>query len=380
MRKTLHLNSWHSSDTAFFIFKTLVFLLVLYGKVGPLEHYNFLPTFFDMLWIAAWYVLPFLFWQPNNRIPSISILLELALSGSLYIYFSHLSLDANILLLFPAMICGFLSNKKTALWVIPVLILLSRIGPPEESTIYVLLYFSFGFTFGRLRESYILQAQLVRTVEEKNAELVQYSKQMQSIALLEERNRLAQELHDTLGHTFISVLVGLDVAIRQLELNPIDTKDRLINLRSVASESLDKIREQIHNIAPTELDLSLREYIPYLCEEFSHNTETKVDYEVIGNIEDPSIPIKLSIIRCLQELLTNSKKHGKATSINVILSLSHPAITLTVEDNGIGITELKFGFGLNGIKERMETLQGEISIIALPGRGVKVVCLIPVRE
>ena len=88
--------------------------------------------------------------------------------------------------------------------------------------------------------------------------MVQYAKQIESLTLVEERNRMARDLHDTLGHSFISYILGLDAVLYLMDSNPSEAKKKIEELRHYASENLDQIRETIHEIG-TETDISVNE-------------------------------------------------------------------------------------------------------------------------
>ena len=160
---------------------------------------------------------------------------------------------------------------------------------------------------------------LNQMIEDKNQTLVQYAKQIESLTLVGERNRMARDLHDTLGHSFISYILGLDAVLYLMDSNPSQAKKKIEELRHYASENLDQIRETIHEIG-SETDISVTDHFSAMIDEFSVYTNTKVNLHVIGEEYVLGHSVRMTLLRCLQESLTNAKRHGhaKVVSINLI--------------------------------------------------------------
>ncbi|WP_410515264.1 sensor histidine kinase [Paenibacillus sp. BR2-3] len=89
--------------------------------------------------------------------------------------------------------------------------------------------------------------------------------------------------------------------------------------------------------------------------------------------------VKLAVIRCLQEALTNAKKHGNAKQIDVSLRYINGDIELIVKDNGEGASRLIPGFGVESMKDRIESVGGKFEIVSSPSEGTIVYCQVPVR-
>ena len=210
-----------------------------------------------------------------------------------------------------------------------------------------------GLGFNLTIKAYRNMENLNRIIEEQNQTLVQYAKQIEALTLVEERNRMARDLHDTLGHSFISYILGLDAVLYLMESNPSEAKKKIEQLRDYASVNLDQIRETIHEIG-TETDISLTSNFSAIIDEFSEYTNTKVSIEIVGEEYVLLHSIRMALLRCLQEGLTNAKRHGNATDIAIILSFFDQGVELTIKDNGVGTDKVKYGFGLTSMKERLE--------------------------
>ena len=217
-------------------------------------------------------------------------------------------------------------------------------------------------------------------IEEKNQTLVQYAKQVESLTLVGERNRMARDLHDTLGHSFISYILGLDAVLYLMDSNPSQAKKKIEELRHYASENLDQIRETIHEIGSRKRTYLLGDYFSAMIDEFSVYTNTKVNFHVIGEEYVLGHSVRMTLLRCLQESLTNAKRHGNAKVVSINLSFKEDQVELLIEDNGVGTDHIQYGFGLNSMKERLRSLNGKLQLDSSKTLGTKVMCQIPFRR
>ncbi|RAL21058.1 hypothetical protein DL897_17380 [Thermoflavimicrobium daqui] len=217
-------------------------------------------------------------------------------------------------------------------------------------------------------------------IEEQNRVLEYYSKQVERITLLEERNRLARELHDSVGHTFTSVIMGMDAVSYLIDTNPEEGKKKLDRLREVARNGLEEVRRSIHQMAPLDEGVSFSEHITHICKEFASHTNTKIVKQVEGEERRIAKPIFWTLTRCLQEALTNAKRHGHAKTIYVKIIYHIDWIELRVEDDGIGMNEEKPGFGIISMNERIESLKGSFMLTGNQYGGVTMICRIPLSN
>lgn len=290
---------------------------------------------------------------------------------------------------------GYLATKKTVKWTFPIFLIIFPLPRlwSLDTVSYLLQYFDififlgFGACF-----NYVIQSQRrtdriieennkqYRLIQEQNRVLQQYAEQIEKVTLLKERNRLAKELHDTIGHHFTSVTVGLDAVSYLLETDIEKAKQRIELLANVSRSGLQDIRKHIHEIAPSESEEKLSILLEQIATNFKENTDTDVQFHKHGT-EYPVTPsIKLVFIRSLQEALTNAKRHGDATKIVIHFLISHTAVTLSVENNGTPIETLNPGFGLTAMKERIGELHGDLAITNGKYRGVKLTITVPIKE
>jgi signal transduction histidine kinase len=190
---------------------------------------------------------------------------------------------------------------------------------------------------------------------------------------------LARDLHDTVGHTFTSVIMGLDAASFLIKTSPEKAQQQVEVLSDVMRKSLGDIRTQIHQISPSVEREELPSQLEKIADEFALHTKTTIKFEH-KSPHDINISSQgtITLVRCLQESLTNAIRHGHADEIMITLMVDSSHVILLIRDNGIGIRDVSYGFGLNGMKERLESLQGRLNIESRVNEGTVVSCFLPV--
>jgi signal transduction histidine kinase len=157
-------------------------------------------------------------------------------------------------------------------------------------------------------------------IHEQNRALTEYSKQVEQLTIVEERNRISQELHDTIGHTLTTMIAGLELT--KLEAGRdgqemVKQTERLDTLLNIARGGLEDIRDHVHNADNFGLHESLVDRIRQMGSELSINTGIVVEYHTEGAVYPLSQPHHLALLRCAQEALTNAVRHGEATRIHI---------------------------------------------------------------
>jgi signal transduction histidine kinase len=203
---------------------------------------------------------------------------------------------------------------------------------------------------------------LVAEVGEANRKLREYAAQVDELATVRERNRLAREIHDSLGHYLTVVNVQIEAA-RAV----IDDRERSLDVlrkaQTLTQDGLAEVRRSVAALrSTTDEHRPLSEVLQLLVNECrSAGIDARLAIE--GIPRDLSSQVELTLYRAAQEGLTNVRKHAKATRATLTLDYSKPdAIRLTIEDDGIGGDAGAGGFGLLGVRERALLLEGEVHI------------------
>ncbi|WEK54400.1 MAG: hybrid sensor histidine kinase/response regulator transcription factor [Candidatus Cohnella colombiensis] len=214
---------------------------------------------------------------------------------------------------------------------------------------------------------------------DKNRALAQYAKQVEQLTILEERNRISRELHDTIGHTFTSIIAGLEVLRLQADPSEEAREKRMETLLRTARKGLEDIRDHVHQSDKLSDSQLLHEHIERLAAEMSQNTGADILFHMEGEAVVLQQQHQIALLRCAQEAMTNAIRHGQAKRVDIRLVFNSDKVQLEIVDDGSGIDmeKLQYGFGLNTMKERIEALRGTLQLFAEPFKGVRVDCRLP---
>lgn len=185
-----------------------------------------------------------------------------------------------------------------------------------------------------------------------NEQLKEYSKITEKMGETRERNRLAREIHDTLGHTLTGILAGLDACLTTIEMSPQETKKQLEMIAEVTRRGINEVRRSVNKLRPDALErLNLESAIQKMIMDVETMSNTKVTFETrVANLKFDADE-EDTIYRVIQESLTNAIRHGKASHVWITIDSVDGEIILTIRDNGIGCVNMKKGFGTRHIVE-----------------------------
>ena len=244
-------------------------------------------------------------------------------------------------------------------------------------------YFFFALVGGLMREALLARERsesLAVELRAANEQLVALGLQTQQLAVLEERNRMARELHDSLGHRLTVAVVQLEGAQRLVPSDP-ERAGRIIGqMREQMKEALADLRRAVATLrTPLEDDLPLARAITLLAQSFEEGTGVKVTLNLPEALPELPPAHRLALFRTAQESLTNAQRHGAATHVWLDLLVEARSITLTARDDGKGLaaTSPDNGFGLVGMRERAAHLGGTIELDDNPDGGARVVLHLP---
>ena len=224
---------------------------------------------------------------------------------------------------------------------------------------------------------------------EAHARLQEYSTQVEELSTVRERNRIAREIHDTLGHALTLLSVQLETATQFEARGDSRLHEKLLEARRVTKACLADIRHSVEALRPDETASgSLPERLQRLVKEFE---TTRSETRTTLDIEEATHPLSpeqcQALYRCAQEALTNIRKHAQATKVLLRLSTSggHDGmVELTVLDNGQGGSpqhkQNTSGFGLIGMRERVALLDGTLRAGPELGHGWRVEVVLPLKQ
>ncbi|GAP14662.1 signal transduction histidine kinase [Longilinea arvoryzae] len=219
---------------------------------------------------------------------------------------------------------------------------------------------------------------LVGELTTANQQLRAYAVQVEELAIAKERNRLAREIHDGLGHYLTTIHMQIQASKAIMAKDPQKAMDALDKALDMTHQALADVRRSVAALrSPAMLDLTLSDMLAELVENVKSGG-MKAELEIEGEPRTLSPQARLTLYRSAQEALNNSLKHSQATKLSVLLDFqTKDRVSLRIEDNGLGTDQLDGGFGLIGMKERVHMLDGDIQIQTAKGRGFRVEIRLP---
>jgi signal transduction histidine kinase len=222
--------------------------------------------------------------------------------------------------------------------------------------------------------------QLMAELEKANVRLAAYATQAEELAMTQERNRLAREIHDNLGHTLTIVNVQLEAARVVMESNPGRALDAMNKAQDLVQKGLTGVRESVAALRESPVrNRPLQEAIASLVRE-TQSSGIITEFEVAGDTKALEHKVALALYRAAQEGLTNVRRHARASRVDVRLDFQPSEVRLEVRDNGVGAVETSGGFGLLGIRERMQLLGGTLEIQTGTGKGFCLIATVPMAD
>jgi signal transduction histidine kinase len=241
------------------------------------------------------------------------------------------------------------------------------------------VFFVATFAHMRLNEQQAREnaERLMAELEQANAQLAAYATQAEELAITQERNRLAREIHDSLGHYLTTVNVQIEAAKVVMDSDPERALDAMNKAQELAQKGLARVRESVATLRESPVsNRPLHQAIAFLVRE-TQSTGIVTEFEVVGEPQALEHKVALALYRAAQEALTNVRKHARASRVDVLLDFQPGKVSLEVKDNGVGAPETTGGFGLLGIRERMQLLGGRLEISTGVAKGFCLTASVP---
>jgi len=209
------------------------------------------------------------------------------------------------------------------------------------------------------------------------------------LAQEEERKRIAREIHDGPAQSLANLVLRTEIAERMLGKQEFQlVQDELVDLKGQIRSGLEEIRKIIFNLRPMALDdLGLVPTLRKYMQDFEEKTKIRTVFETVGRETRLPSAMEAAIYRLVQEACTNAMKHASPTFVSLEISYQPQLVTIVIRDNGSGFvveslesrTKDSAHFGLIGMRERVELLEGRMEIESAIGHGTKITITIPVN-
>ncbi|WP_179194720.1 sensor histidine kinase [Bacillus sp. EAC] len=208
-------------------------------------------------------------------------------------------------------------------------------------------------------------------LEEK---LVDANKRISDLVKLEERQRIARDLHDTLGQKLSLIGLKSDLARKLISKDPEQAQNELRDVQQTARTALNEVRKivsQMRGIRIKDEIIRIKQLL--LAAEIEFETPDEL---TLSNV---SLLTENIVSMCLKEAVTNVVKHSRATKCQILINQTRNEIVISVKDNGIGCTSIgnfSKGYGLIGMKERLEFVNGTLDVVS--GEGTTLIMMVPI--
>ncbi len=280
---------------------------------------------------------------------------------------SHLTPGASVFFIYAAAFCCRLSSTKRA--TIGLFLISACVGITSwYGSLGIYFYMPaifFTFLVGGVN---IYQ----HDISLKRKELILSQQEVRHLARTSERERIARDLHDLIGHTFSVIALKAELANKLVEKDIGKAKEEIRAIENTSREALSQIREVVSGYRTSDLNTELA-HAKYVLE----SNEISFQYQFDKLEMDEHNNKELAII--LKELVTNILKHSQSTQVEARIEEVNKQVCLTVKDDGIGFVENQIrGFGLKGISERVNKLNGKLSIQS--STGTEVTILVPLSK
>ena len=223
-----------------------------------------------------------------------------------------------------------------------------------------------------------------------NSQLSEYALKIEELATLQERNRIARDIHDSVGHALTVLNLHLEAAVKIWQTDPEEATEFLIESKRLGSNALKEVRQSISTLRADPLaELSLEDGIISLCEDLqrSSNISPNLDLDLDSNFSNFNLnlkpEIKIAIYRITQEAFTNIFKHAEATEVTIKIKVKNQKsnnLQLIIDDNGKGFqpNQNTTGFGLHSMRDRALTVGGSLNVETAPNSGCKITATFPI--
>jgi signal transduction histidine kinase len=226
------------------------------------------------------------------------------------------------------------------------------------------------------------RARLITELQQAYRELAAAREQEAELAALKERERIARDMHDSLGHALVSLSVQLEAAQRLYKKDPERASAQMDEMKAVTRQSMDALRRTLAGLrAPGLGDRTLRQAIQEMSVAVSQRSSVAVNCRIAPEADRLNPTVAEAIWGVTQEALTNIEKHAQARCAEVEVNIAANALALRICDDGVGLPADAFNkaghYGLRGMRERVEGVGGKLSVGHNAGAGTCVEADIP---
>jgi signal transduction histidine kinase len=210
-----------------------------------------------------------------------------------------------------------------------------------------------------------------------NADLIEYSFEEREYLVAKERGNISQELHDSIGHSLMAVLMNVRY-LKAIQNRGEDERQKQIEeIEILLKECVSNLRESVDSLRKLDEAICLKDEIDRVVQKFSELALITIRLDYDSRAESAPNLIKTVLFKTIREGITNSICHGNAGSILISIRCIGERIEMVMKDNGSGCAEIHQSYGLNGIVERVSEAGGEVSFSSEKNKGFTIRTLLP---
>jgi signal transduction histidine kinase len=240
-----------------------------------------------------------------------------------------------------------------------------------------LLMFAVGLTLTIAMAAAAAQEQRLRIrLEQSHQQLRVYADQVADLSTAAERNRVARDIHDSLGHHLTTIAVLVENARAFRERDPAAADEALREAHRSTRQALDDVRQSVRTLRAGAPAFRLSSALSELVRQVGAGRPS-ISLQVGGDESGYDESTLMTLYRAAQEGLTNARRHAQASTVTVNLALDATGAQLVVADDGCGLLSGQNGFGLLGMRERVELAGGRVDVHSAPGTGTELSVTIP---
>jgi signal transduction histidine kinase len=347
---------------------------LMVGVPAFIYHAGAPPT--DARWVAAFLLFGVLF-AADLRRPRLLLLLAESAAAIALVLFRCNGYEGTLLALVAMQLGTRLDRVAGILWIsVQTLLLGAAVAiqlSPRAAWLLAPPYLGFQlvafFTFFIMAREVAARTALAAA----NAELLAVQEILADSSRLAERLRITHELHDALGHRLTALTLNLEAALQRTQ-GPV--KANIETAQSLARQLLSDVREIVADSAARD-GVHLAHALQTLV---SVVPRPRVHLEVAEGLRIADPERAHILLRCTQEIVTNAARHSDAENLWILIEREGESFRIVAHDDGRGSDGSSDGFGLRGMRERVERAGGELRISSQPGRGFGVTALLPLRN
>lgn len=210
-------------------------------------------------------------------------------------------------------------------------------------------------------------------------QLKEHARTVEELTIAKERNRLAMDVHDTLGNTMTLLIKLLEASKINIRNNPEKTEAQIDDAIMAARDGFTKLKRSIKGLAQEKLEANTFETVLYDLVKEYQAAGVKIDLETVKIPQFRDKNFSFTIFKICQEAVTNAIRHGKAKNVAIRLQTNDNILILTIKDNGDGCNGFVKGSGLTGMEQRVNVLNGKITFNTIAREGFTIRAEIPIK-